>query len=292
MFDEFEPHEDELHPLVAAIVRTVEGAAHFDLPIGSKIVGKARARLLEDADNLIEDDDGGSQKIRVSKKTHTRVATLSENVKAGDIITSKTRGPLIVHESKLSKDADGKDVNELHLTDHQGKARKRVLPAGRDVGTLVSNSKKPAAKVAEIPAKDEKPTVSIAPTAAKKAAPTPPVADPEPKKAPAPAADTKADKPNGLVKGESLSQLTDAEYKRYTAELERKINAAISKGLNTDRSMTLNGDRRTWNPERAVKHKEIVDSIWKSEGENVPREGKAVMAGGLGGSGYSGKGLY
>lgn len=296
MFDELisDDWDEDADPLVASIVRTVrtaEGAAYYDLPIGSKIVGKVRARLLEDTDNLVDDDDGGDKKIRISRSTHSKVSTTSEKVQPGDIITSKTRGPLLVQESKLGKDANGADVNELHLVDHKGKPRTRILTSGRSVATLVPNSKKAPAKVEKPEPKAEKPAPSKHPTAPEKVAPTPTPPAPEPKKVekPTPAPEKKPDPkpstPESLIQGKSIAQMTDREYETHRRRLERNINQAIKQGKATNRSETLNGDGRTWKPARAQQHKDIVDSIWKSEGENVPRDGHAVMAGGLGGSG-------
>lgn len=226
--------------LTAAYVRTPAGVARFKLPIGSPIVAKIRHLL--DLDNHNISDDGDGPKLTISKESHHRVATPAKDLKPGDIVTSKTRGPMIVYKAEETSDPNGAAATKLSLMDHTGTSRTRVFAGDKPIGRL--ESKQPTAKKPE-PAKVEK------------------------------AANDKV----------RLPELSDDEYETHRGRVERSLNDALSKGQSTDRAHTLNGDRRTWTPERAAVHKEIVDDLWKKLGENVPREGRAIMSGGVGGSG-------
>lgn len=81
--------------------------------------------------------------------------------------------------------------------------------------------------------------------------------------------------------------MSDAEYEAHTADIEAKLGAALSDGQATDVSMTIGRDGQSWTPERAKLHNEIVDEVWQARGATVPTEGRAVIAGGLGGAGKS-----
>lgn len=83
------------------------------------------------------------------------------------------------------------------------------------------------------------------------------------------------------------STISDEEYAAHTASIEDKISAALADGQATDVVFTVGGDGQSWTPERAKLHNEIVDELWQTNGANVPREGRAVIAGGLGGAGKS-----
>jgi hypothetical protein len=87
-------------------------------------------------------------------------------------------------------------------------------------------------------------------------------------------------------RGRLASPLTDEEYEAHTRDVEERLGAALKAGEATDVKHTLNGDGVTYTPERAAKHKEIVDEL-ASRYTHVPSEGKAVIAGGLGGAGKS-----
>ena len=80
--------------------------------------------------------------------------------------------------------------------------------------------------------------------------------------------------------------LTDAEYAEHRRELAEKLESARAAGLTTNRLYALGPDYQEWNLERAGSHKEILDEKWQ-EASAVPCERKAVIAGGLGGSGKS-----
>lgn len=86
--------------------------------------------------------------------------------------------------------------------------------------------------------------------------------------------------------GGTRKALTDAEYQDHTRDIEQRIGAALKDGLATDQQHTLNGDGTTYTPERAALHKQIVDEL-AAKHRDVPSEGRAVIAGGLGGAGKS-----
>lgn len=70
------------------------------------------------------------------------------------------------------------------------------------------------------------------------------------------------------------------------AERERRVEDSVGKALKTlatDKTHTREPGG-TWLPERDKIHREIVDSLF-AKAADVPREGKAVIAGGLGGAG-------
>jgi N12 class adenine-specific DNA methylase/predicted ABC-type ATPase len=78
----------------------------------------------------------------------------------------------------------------------------------------------------------------------------------------------------------------DTAYAAHTANLEASIGAALKAGMSTDKSMSLDGNGQVWTAERATMHKAIVDDLYAAAA-GVPNEGKALIAGGLGGAGKS-----
>lgn len=81
--------------------------------------------------------------------------------------------------------------------------------------------------------------------------------------------------------------LTDAEYEKHTAAVERTLKSELAAGHATNVAHTKGGKGKIYTPERAQQHKEIVDSLWARHGEHAPREGRSVIAGGLMGAGKS-----
>lgn len=79
-------------------------------------------------------------------------------------------------------------------------------------------------------------------------------------------------------------ELDDAEFEKRQADLAVAIKKANAEGKSTDAMHTVDEARLVWTPERAALHKSIVDDIMKAH-MSVPRDRKAVMAGGLGGAG-------
>lgn len=78
----------------------------------------------------------------------------------------------------------------------------------------------------------------------------------------------------------------DKQYQEHVAEIETKIGAALAAGNSTDAKFTLDADRQIWAPDRAAQHKAIVDELYTAA-QGVPNDGKALIAGGLGGAGKS-----
>lgn len=81
-----------------------------------------------------------------------------------------------------------------------------------------------------------------------------------------------------------LDPLTDSEWAAHVREVDHKVGKAMSEGQATDVTHTLDGDRHTWLPERAVQQREIARELY-ARGELVPDEGEALFTGGLPGSG-------
>lgn len=75
--------------------------------------------------------------------------------------------------------------------------------------------------------------------------------------------------------------MTDAEFVKRTEMLEKALDQET---VNAHSTSTLHKTNGMWNEERAALHKEIVDHLYAQKA-HVPSEGKAVIAGGLGGAG-------
>jgi hypothetical protein len=84
----------------------------------------------------------------------------------------------------------------------------------------------------------------------------------------------------------SSGPLSDEQYAAHTQRVEAALNAAFAAGQTTDKAYTVNGEGAVWLPERAQAHKDIIDALW-TKAANVPRDGEALIAGGLGGAGKS-----
>ena len=76
--------------------------------------------------------------------------------------------------------------------------------------------------------------------------------------------------------------LNDEEFQARADHVDRTMSSAI-KEHSTDRRYAPGG---VWTPERDRMHREIADALY-AKAADVPNEGKAVMAGGLGGAGKS-----
>jgi hypothetical protein len=83
-----------------------------------------------------------------------------------------------------------------------------------------------------------------------------------------------------------LEPLTDHEYAEHTARVESKVSDSLGHGESTDVQHTLNPERTIWHPDRAEIHQQIVDDLYSAATE-VPNDGQAIVAGGLGGAGKS-----
>jgi predicted kinase len=78
--------------------------------------------------------------------------------------------------------------------------------------------------------------------------------------------------------------LTDAEYAEHVDEVRMLLDEAREAGLATDAQHTIDQRREIWSDERETLHDAIVDELY-SRSALVPCEGRAILAGGLPGSG-------
>jgi predicted kinase len=79
-------------------------------------------------------------------------------------------------------------------------------------------------------------------------------------------------------------QLTDAEWSDHVTEVRTGLREAQDAGLSTERQHTIDKDRKIWSDERDLMHDSIVEDIYGAASP-VPCEGRAIIAGGLGGAG-------
>lgn len=117
----------------------------------------------------------------------------------------------------------------------------------------------------------------------KKAAEAKKKATPAKKTAPAKKAVTKADLKQAVSKKQP-NELTDADFEKRQTDLQNTIAKLSAEGKSTDALHTVDESRQVWTDERAKLHRQIVDDILNAH-KDVPRNRKAVMAGGLGGAG-------
>lgn len=78
--------------------------------------------------------------------------------------------------------------------------------------------------------------------------------------------------------------LSDAAYAAHVRDVRKDLADARGSGLATERLFALDPDFQEWTIDRVRAHKEIIDEKWKNAAE-VPCEHRAIIAGGLGGSG-------
>jgi predicted ABC-type ATPase len=84
----------------------------------------------------------------------------------------------------------------------------------------------------------------------------------------------------------NTAPLTDEQATARAEMVEQILGEKIARKQTSDAEFTLDPNHKVWAPERAKKHKEIVDDLY-ARASGVPTDGKAVIAGGLGGSGKS-----
>lgn len=84
-----------------------------------------------------------------------------------------------------------------------------------------------------------------------------------------------------------VGPLTDEEYAAYTKHVASTINDALANKQTTEDLYALDAKKGIWQPERARIHRDIINDMYTRGSEGVPTEGKAVIAGGLGGAGKS-----
>ena len=78
--------------------------------------------------------------------------------------------------------------------------------------------------------------------------------------------------------------LTDAEHAEHVHEVRMLLDEARESGLATDAQHTIDKKREVWSDERETMHDGMVEDLY-SRSAAVPCEGRAILAGGLPGSG-------
>jgi len=79
---------------------------------------------------------------------------------------------------------------------------------------------------------------------------------------------------------------TDAEYAEHVTKVSERLDKARADGLATDRQHTIDPAREVWSAERETLQDSIIDDLYR-KASGVPRERRAIMAGGLPGAGKS-----
>lgn len=87
-------------------------------------------------------------------------------------------------------------------------------------------------------------------------------------------------------KTEAVEPLTDAEYVEHAREVTDKLEAARASGRATDQVHTVDPDREQWTADRLRVQREIVNDLY-AKAADIPNDGEAIIAGGLGGAGKS-----
>ena len=81
-----------------------------------------------------------------------------------------------------------------------------------------------------------------------------------------------------------MRPLTDKEWTEHVEEVVEGLDKASAAGLETNQLHTVGPDHREWTVERNHLQGILVADLY-SKSQNVPCEGKALIAGGLGGAG-------
>lgn len=87
-----------------------------------------------------------------------------------------------------------------------------------------------------------------------------------------------------LARGEMIN----AQYRERVALVEAKAAEALARGMATEVAHADGTDEYgepNWTPERRAQHDELIADFWREHVEHVPREGRAMFSGGLGGAG-------
>ncbi len=78
--------------------------------------------------------------------------------------------------------------------------------------------------------------------------------------------------------------LNDSEYAEHKLEIADRLREAHAEGRSTSDQNTINPDKDIWTAERIARQDDILNEIYAGASD-VPCDGKAIIAGGLGGSG-------
>lgn len=82
-----------------------------------------------------------------------------------------------------------------------------------------------------------------------------------------------------------VPELTPEELQQRIAEVQTKVEEAKDAGLETNVAYAVDGKVDSYNDERRAQQDRLVAKMWEKYGAHIPREGKALMSGGLGGAG-------
>lgn len=94
----------------------------------------------------------------------------------------------------------------------------------------------------------------------------------------------------------SVGAMSDTEYQRHVNFVTDTLTAALKKGMSTDKDpkyisgveVDANGNETPiYKMERWQQQKKIIDRLYEERFSHVPSEGRALITGGLGGSGKS-----
>jgi predicted ABC-type ATPase len=80
------------------------------------------------------------------------------------------------------------------------------------------------------------------------------------------------------------SPLTDKEWSEHLTEVRDTLDKARATGLESHLVYTIDPDHQSWSKDRRTLHDTIINELY-SAAQEVPNEGCAVVAGGLGGAG-------
>jgi predicted kinase len=83
---------------------------------------------------------------------------------------------------------------------------------------------------------------------------------------------------------ERFRPLTDAEHADHVSDVKARLADARKAGLGTENLYTIDPDQEFWSAEREAEHDAIIETLYAAA-LGVPCERKAVVAGGLPGSG-------
>jgi len=96
----------------------------------------------------------------------------------------------------------------------------------------------------------------------------------------------RADRADPADQSDQIRPLTDQEHAEHAADARARLDKAHADGLATDQQYTLDPNRQSWSRDRRAAHYSIINDLYDSAAD-VPCGHKAIVAGGLGGSGKS-----
>ena len=85
---------------------------------------------------------------------------------------------------------------------------------------------------------------------------------------------------------EPFRSLTDAEWAEHVTDVRARLEKAHTDGLATDQQYTIGPDRQEWQTSRNRLQGQLIADLYGASAD-VPRDHRALIAGGLGGAGKS-----